>query len=186
MDCMSNDEFHATREAIDRGDFNQARHHLNNLRMAGEDPEAIDALFERLSHVEGSRTLVNSKLQFYAITCAVVGYCILSIQSPNGWSPVVWGITSLFAIPLIVGIFAGGSVNSPLKSARFWRCFLIASIPMAIYTLVGMYLARSKMQSADNSMDFVIYLFVAIFYGATAGVVAGAAGSMIHTKARSI
>ena len=92
----------------------------------------------------------------------------------------------MVAIPVMVGIFAGNSFVGTEKSKRFWRSFFIAGGSIALYTLVGMGLSRSKMESADKSMDVVIFLVVMVVHGLVAGTVAGFTGTMVRVKARAV
>ena len=180
---MSHSEAQAAREAIAQGHVDQALHHINNLTMIGGHDAEVQELQQRLWHYNNSINKRNLNLQFYAVGCAVLGYGLLSLESPAGWGLPMWGLLSLIGIPTMVGVFAGGSVTGNSKSARFWRSFTITAIAIAVYTLVGMLLSRSKMDSADKSLDIAIFLLVMIVHGIVAGVVSGFTGSLIRTKA---
>ena len=98
------------------------------------------------------------------------------------------GLTAFLLLPCFVGVLAGTSVTptpgSPQRGQRFSRAFLITSITVVCYTLVGLVLTRTKMQSSDKSMDFVIFIVVPTVYGAMAGLVSGVAGSSIRSSRR--
>jgi len=68
---------------------------------------------------------------------------------------------------------------------RFWRGFGLTATVVAIYTLVGMGFARSKMQSADKSTDLIVFGLVALVYGAVAGCVAGFASTVFKGSVKT-
>ena len=183
---MSISEVQAAREAIDRGDVDQALHHINNLQLDGRYAADVQDLQRRLWQLDNTARQRNLSLQFYAIASAVLGYGLLTFESPAAWSPLVWGLAAFLAIPVMVGVFAGSSVIEDLKAKRFWRGFGITSITMAVYTLVGMAIARSKMESADKSMDVAVFFVVMLVHGVVAGTVAGFMGAMTKAKAKTI
>ncbi len=182
---MSSNEVQAAHEAIDRGDIDGALHHINNLSIAGHARE-VDELQRRIWQLNQRARQRNLNLQVYAFATGVLGYALLSTQSPAAWGPAVWGVIALVAIPVMVGIFAGNSLLGIEKSKRFWRSFFIAGGCIGLYTLIGMALSRSKMESADKSMDVVIFLAVMLVHSLVAGVVAGFTGTLIQIKARAI
>ena len=180
---MNHSEAQAAREAIERGHVDQALHHINNLTMIGGHDAEVQELQQRLWHYNNSVRKRNLNLQGYAVGCAVLGYALLSIESPAAWGLPIWGLVSMVAIPAMVGIFAGGSVTDGQKSARFWRGFTITAIAIAVHSMVGMLIARSKMDSADKSYDIAVFLLVMIVHGVVAGIVAGFTGTLIGPKA---
>jgi hypothetical protein len=186
---LSNDEVVAACKAIEDGDFAQARHHINNLSLEGSNPSQVEELEKLIWRKENEAGKVSLNRIGLALGVAVFGYAILSFQQPPEWGPVIWGLAAFFLLPCFVGVLAGTSIvsgrSTPQRSRRFWRAFFITSITVAVYSLVGMALSRHKMQSSDKSMDFVVFLFVAVVYAAVAGVVSGIAGSIFGSARRA-
>ena len=123
-----------------------------------------------------------------ALAVSVLGYGVISFQSPAAWGQLIWGLVVFLVLPLLVGALAGTSVMSgtdPQRKKRFWRAFWVASITVGVYTIVGLGITRSKMQSSDKSLDFAIFFVVVLVYGAIAGVVAGFAGSNLVPKRKA-
>ena len=111
-----------------------------------------------------------------AIAVAVLGYAVLSFQTPAAWGPLFWGLAAFLVLPAFAGILAGGGEGP--TGRRFWRAFGIVAGSMAIYTTVGMAITRGNMHSSDKSSDYFVYLVVAVVYAVIAGMVAGVSGTM--------
>jgi len=182
---LSNDEMAAACKAIEDGDFDTARHHLNNLSQAGTHPEDVQQLQQLIWRKETAAKQVGYNRIGLALAVSVLGYTALSFQSPAAWGPVVWGLLAFLALPFLVGALAGTSIAGGPKSPRFWRAFWVTSITVTIYSLVGMGITRSRMHSSDKTMDFAIFLVVALIYGAMAGMVAGIAGSALSSSKKA-
>lgn len=186
---LSNDEVVAACKAIEDGDFGLARHHINNLSAEGSNPSQVEELEKLIWTKERDANQLALNRIGFALAIAVLGYAALSFQSPAAWGPVVWGLAAFLILPCLVGALAGTSIvsgkSSPQKSRRFWRAFAITSVSVACYTVVGLGITRHKMQSADKSGDFAIFLVVAVIYGAMAGLVAGVAGSSFTFSRRA-
>jgi len=176
-------------KAIEDGDFAQARHHLNNMSMAGTSPSQVEELRQLIFRKESAATQQNLSRIGTALGVAILGYTVLSFQSPAAWGPIPWGMVVFFLLPCFVGALAGRSVTTggpkSLKSRRFMRAFWITSLTVACYTIVGLAWTRHKMQSSDKSMDFLIFVVVAAVYGGMAGLVSGFAGSLSSTFRRA-
>jgi hypothetical protein len=185
---LSFDELHAAREALDDGNFEQARHHLNNARIAGADERRLAELFEELNRREFSQDRQKSGRMFFAICVAVLGYTVLSFRQPAAWSPELWIALAFLLIPVLAGALAGNSVaatSARVKGKRFWRGFWVAFITMGLYTLINVAIVRSRVTSADKADDLTIFLVVTVAYGFAAGIVAGFAGVFMPAKPRS-
>lgn len=186
---MSNDEVVAACRAIEDGDYELARHHVNNLSMEGSNPSQVHELTQLILQKESAASQVGTNRIGLALAVAVLGYAALSIQSPATWGLPVWGVAAFLVLPCFVGALAGRSVisgrSAPQTSKRFWRAFMVTGITVAIYTVIGASIVRHKMQSSDKSMDFAIFLIVAAVYGAMAGLVAGIAGSSFVSSRRA-
>ena len=183
---MDNDEIRAAREALTAGDFELARHHLNQARVQGVDQAYVRRLVKDIDAAEaGSVTSHGRKLTF-ALFVAVLGYAVLSIQQPTGWTPLVWGVLAFGLIPLFSGLLAGKNLFSETgrvsKASRFLRGFFVVAISMGIYTIVNMSMARGQIQSAQKSLDLAIYLVVGVAFGVIAGIVGGLSAATIGAR----
>jgi len=166
-------------KAIEDGDFAQARHHLNNLSVDGTHPGDVEQLRRLILQKEAEATKLSVNRIGLAFAVAILGYAVLSYKSPDAWGQIVWGLLAFLVLPILAGGLAGTSVANGTKPAKFWRAFGITSISAALYTLVGLSIARARMHSSDKSMDFAIYLVVAVIYGVTAGLIGGVAGTSL-------
>jgi len=186
---LTTDDLAAAKAAIEAGDYARARHHINNLSLMPGHAADVAELNMLISHREFDSIRVGGQRVGYAIAVSGLGYMLLAIQSPAGWGQPIWGLLALFALPFAVGILSGNSVShshqDPQKAQRFWRSFCIAAIGAAVHTLIGLAITRGKMQSADKSSDFFIYVVVATVYGCVAGLVAGMAGSIFPIARRT-
>ena len=77
-------------KAIEDGDYAQARHHLNNLSMAGTHPEQVEQLQRLILEKESAASQTGTNRIGTAVSVAVLGYVVLSLRSPAAWGPVVW------------------------------------------------------------------------------------------------
>ena len=112
---------------------------------------------------------------------AGIGYFILSFQQPNGWETLLWLFLGFLLIPSIAGFSIGKRMGSDTESKiRFTQSFLVIGFMMWLYTIINMMMVRSHVNSsADSGAIFMVGMFVSSIYSTIAGLVAGAASSLL-------
>jgi len=101
---------------------------------------------------------------------AAVGYGILAFRSPGAWGVGLWATLALLIIPILGGLAIGGR---GYISWRIAACFRGIGLPMAVYTLIGAFIARHRVQSAPGSgMEAILPITILYCLAATVAALA--------------
>lgn len=170
----SHPELVTARACAERGDFNQALHHIEVASMEGADPSDIQR--EQIALEALRRGYFNSRAERigFAVAVPFVCYLLLSVAEPPSYGTLVWAALALLAVPLLTGLAMAKLTNGFSRGWLFQRSFLLAGFAMAIYTVIHLAAIRNRIaEQADSVAVLAVSAFVTMVYAICAGLVAG-------------
>jgi hypothetical protein len=170
----------ACERALSGGHYREAERHLAHAAHLGASPQEVTRLGHAITEVHKAQNRRISSNYGKGLVLGFLGYLLLSVQQPLGWTLPLWILLAFLVIPGIVGVLIG-SAHGPAQTAReiFRMGMKGAGWPMAFYTAVTLLILSPRLVRMENiGQEFLAGALVTLVYALLAGGVAGLASMM--------
>jgi hypothetical protein len=175
-------ELQAAETALQQGRYDAAEHYLDLAAHGGATPLHISELGRRVRAARAKHELgVRSSVRI-CFVIALVGYAILSLKQPLGWTMPTWIALAFVIIPGIAGLIVGRRhAGERTRSLAFMDGARGGAFAMACYTGIHVFMLADNLQKDSNQLvdewvaAFVAVIVFSIIAGAVAGLISVAA-----------
>lgn len=183
---MESEEVHkdlkAAEDAMNQCRYDVALRQLDLAAHAGAEPRHISDMGRKIRAAKAfhDRKVRGSvRLGFFI---ALVGYLILMMRQPIGWTTPVWITLGFVVIPCVAGLFVGRRHAGEQSAARAFsdgaRSGLFA---MMCYSAVNIVMLLDKLQKDSTQVgdEYFAAIIAVAAYSLAAGAVSGLASAAI-------
>lgn len=181
----ANRAIHAAQESLAAGHFREARHHLSEAENLRADSQTLRRLRNGIKQAESAQTGHRRRNVWIGFGLGCIGYLILSLRQPLGWTIPVWALLAFLVVPICIGLTVGRGMGYDAgPGPRFRGWFRACSLVMFLYTAFNLMIVRYNIGSGDTGQVFLVGLFVSVIYALLAGLVAGLASGWLAYRNR--
>jgi hypothetical protein len=169
-------------DAIRKGEYLEAYDHVAHLETLGGYDELAKRLRDEITETQAADLRDAARAPWYGGGIGFVLYLImLFINSPAGWTMPVWIPLAFLVAPAITGYAAAFFYGFRCgRLERFWPSAWAGCGAMALYSMIGMLVARghiAESSGADAGGEFLAGSIATLVYSVIAGAIAGLAGA---------
>jgi hypothetical protein len=169
-----NQELAVAHACAERGDFDQAFHHLEIAALQGVNPGRIARERVWIESIQRSHDRARAEHLALVVAIPFLGYLFLSVAEPPAYGTVVWAGLAFLLVPVVSGFALSRVLAGFTRTALFLRGFGIVGGAMACYTVFNIVLTRTRIAEAiDPGALFMIGGTVVLAFAIGAGLVAG-------------
>ncbi|HLK61596.1 MAG TPA: hypothetical protein VKU00_33925 [Chthonomonadaceae bacterium] len=169
-------EILAARQAFKEQRYDDAEYHLNRATYLGAPQQQINELQKRIRNLRKTQRERAGTSGRWGFWCGILGYLLLSLQQPSGWTQTVWILLAFGLVPAIIALVVRWRQGVEVEnSARFWTAWRAGSATMALYSVISLIIVGTRLggDTVSGASHFIAGVLTMLLFALLAGSVAG-------------